>query len=155
MIKEVGPDDLQEALALVNEVFREFVAVDYSQEGKNTFANYLEKKHEETALALSSGNKKMWAYYQDGKILGVIAARDVYHISLLFVDKRHHKKGIAGQLLGALLKELENHEEAAQITVNSSPYAVKIYEKLGFVRSGERQEKDGLIFIPMTRPKNL
>jgi len=152
MIKEVEKKDLQRALDLVNEVFGEFVAVDYSQEGKSTFENYLKNKYEEISGAMDAGKKKMWAYYQDGEILGVLAVRDVCHISLLFVDKRHHGKGIAKQLLGALLEELRGNRDVTRISVNSSPYALKIYEKMGFARTGERQEKDGIVFIPMTRP---
>ena len=39
--------------------------------------------------------------------------------------------------------------------VNSSPYAVKAYEQLSFVKTGEQQEKDGIIFIPMRRPLDM
>jgi len=153
MIKEVMLQDLEQAIGLVNRVFGEFVAADYSEEGKAAFETYLQNKYTELSQGISSGKKKMWGYYQEEAILGVIATRDVSHISLLFVDKRHHGKGIAGQLLGAVLKELENAGGAARITVNSSPYAVEIYERLGFARAGERQEKDGILFIPMS--KNL
>lgn len=151
MIKEVGSKDLRQALDLVNDVFTEFVAVDYSEQGKNTFVSYLENKYEEVASDLFSGHKKMWAYYKDGKILGVISTRDNSHISLMFVDKEYHKKGIARQLFNVVLECLKKDKEVTQITVNSSPYAVKVYERLGFVRTGEKQEKDGIIFIPMIR----
>ncbi|WP_094603611.1 GNAT family N-acetyltransferase [Sporomusa silvacetica] len=36
-----------------------------------------------------------------------------------------------------------------EITVNSSPYAVLIYEKMGFVRTDVEQEINGIRFIPM------
>ena len=36
MIKEIDSNDLKQALDLVNEVFSEFVAVDYSEQGRNT-----------------------------------------------------------------------------------------------------------------------
>ena len=151
MIKEITICDLQAALDLVNKVFTEFVAVDYSKEGNNTFQNYLKNKYEEVSGDLKTGNKKMWGYFQNGKIIGIIATRDKSHISLMFVDKQHHRKGIARQLFNTVLTELKNNN-ITQITVNSSPYAVAIYEHLGFTKTGEKQEKDGIIFIPMARP---
>jgi len=152
MIKIVDAKDLRQAIELVNNVFSEFVAVDYSEEGKNTFENYLKNKYEEVSLDLASGYKKMWAYYQNGEIIGVISTRDISHISLMFVDKMHHRKGIARQMFNVVLEELRNNEAVNQITVNSSPYAVRVYEHLGFVKTGNQQEKDGIIFIPMMRP---
>ncbi|MCL2697830.1 MAG: GNAT family N-acetyltransferase [Oscillospiraceae bacterium] len=151
MIKEIGSNDLEQALDLVNKVFSEFVAVDYSERGKNTFQNYLDKKYEEVFSNLESGNKKMWGYFRGDKIIGVIATRDISHIALMFVDKQHHRKGIAKKLFSAVLEELNDKQDVTQITVNSSPYAVTVYECLGFEKTGEQQEKDGIIYIPMKR----
>lgn len=36
-----------------------------------------------------------------------------------------------------------------EITVNSSPYAVKIYKHLGFVPTAEEQTVNGIRFTPM------
>lgn len=152
MIKEIDSKDLKQAIDLVNAVFSEFVAVDYSEQGRNTFTNYLKNKYEEVAADLLSKHKKMWAYYEDGEILGVISTRDISHISLMFVDKKHHKKGIARQMFEVVLAEIKGNEGIKQITVNSSPYAVKVYERLGFAATGAQQEKDGILFIPMMRP---
>ena len=152
MIKEVGKVDLKQAFDLVNEVFSEFVAVDYSEQGNKTFGDYLKIKYDEMSSDIETGHKKLWAYCQNDEIIGVIATRDISHIALMFVDKRHHRKGIARQLLDNVLAGIKNNADIKQITVNSSPYAVKVYERLGFAKTGERQEKDGIIYIPMVRP---
>ena len=152
MIKEVAEKDLKQAIDLVNDVFSEFVAVDYSEQGKNAFASYLKNKLQEASVDSKSGYKKMWAYYQEDKILGVIAVENTSHICLMFVNKEHHRKGIAKQLFHTVLEELKQNKNVTQITVNSSPYAVKAYERLGFIKTGEQQEKDGIIFIPMMCP---
>jgi len=152
MVKEVADRDLKRAIDLVNGVFAEFVAIDYSEQGKNTFQAYLKNKLEEIAADLKSENKKMWAYYQGDEILGVIAMQNKSHISLMFVDKRCHRKGIARQMFNFVLEDLIKNKSAEQITVNSSPYAVKAYERLGFMKTGEQQEKDGILYIPMTHP---
>jgi hypothetical protein len=39
--------------------------------------------------------------------------------------------------------------EVKIIDVHSSPYAVHIYEKLGFVKQSEEQIKDGIRFTPL------
>jgi len=151
MIKEINKNDLKQALDLVNDVFSEFVAADYSEQGKNAFKDYLDKKYDEVFSDLESGHKKMWGYFHDDKIIGVIATREFSHIALMFVDKHHHRKGIARKLFNIVLEELHEEQDATHITVNSSPYAVTAYECLGFVKIGEQQEKDGIVYVPMKR----
>ena len=151
MVREIPDKDVERALTLVNAVFSEFVAVEYSEQGRNTFASYLENKLQEVSTDLNTGRKKMWGYYQGDEILGVIATQDTSHISLMFVDKAHHGRGIARQLFQTILEEVSENQSVTQITVNSSPYAVKAYESLGFVKTEEQQEKDGILFVPMKR----
>ena len=152
MIKEVDKNDLKQALDLVNEVFSEFVAVDYSEQGNKTFEDYLKIKYDEMSSDIETGHKKLWGYYQNDEIIGVIATRDISHIALMFVDKRHHRKGIARQLLNTVLAEIKDNANTTRMTVNSSPYAAPAYERLGFVKTDEQQEKDGIIYIPMAKP---
>jgi len=152
MIREIkSHEDLERAFELVDKVFSEFVAVDYSEQGRSTFESYLEKILQDIPGYLEAGNKKVWGYVQEDEIIGVLAIRDTSHIAIMFVDKRHHRKGIAKKLLATFLEELKKNKEVKQITVNSSPYAVKIYEHLGFVKTGEQCEKDGIVFTPMMR----
>jgi len=54
-------------------------------------------------------------------------------------------------MLHFVLEELKKDKGMTQITVNSSPYAVKVYERLGFVKTEEQQEKDGILYVPMMR----
>lgn len=53
------------------------------------------------------------------------------HISLLFVKKAYHRKGIAKELVNTI-KDLCKNQGTNSITVNSSPYAVDVYRRLGF-----------------------
>jgi len=152
LIKEVDQSDLKQALDLVNIVFSEFVAVDYSEQGQKTFEDYIKNKYEELSSDLTSMHKKIWACWQNGEIVGVIATRDTSHIALMFVDKRYHKKGIARYMFNHVLEETSQTGEITQMTVNSSPFAVEVYERLGFVKTAAQQEKDGIIYIPMVRP---
>ena len=149
MIKELSKNDIQQALDLVNRVFSEFVAIDYSEQGKKTFNDYLEVKYEEVVNDVQTGHKKIWGFFIDNEIVGVIATRDTSHIALMFVDKQHHRNVIAKQLYNTILDEVKENTEVSQITVNSSPYAVTVYEHLGFVKTDEQREKDGIIHVPM------
>jgi GNAT superfamily N-acetyltransferase len=151
MIKEVAEKDILKALELVNRVFAEFVAIDYSEQGKVAFESYLENKLQEVTTSLKSGDKKLWAYYKEDEILGVIAAQSTSHISLMFVDKQYHRQGIARKLLNIAIDWFKKNEGVSCITVNSSPYAVKAYEHLGFIKKEDQQEKDGIIYVPMAR----
>lgn len=151
MIREIEQQDLKEAVNLVNTVFNEFVAGDYSQEGQKTFTDYLEIKLGELSQDLNNGHKKMWGFYENEKIIGVIGTRDRFHISLMFVSKDHQKRKIATKLLTTVvdsLKEAEN-SKSFTMTVNSSPYAIKIYERLGFRTTDNEQIKNGIRFTPM------
>lgn len=147
-IKEVRQGDLGEALGLVNRVFSEFVACDYGEEGRKTFTDYLKDKENETANDLLSAHKKMWAYRSSGKIVGVIAVHGTNHISLMFVDKEYHRKGIAKKLMEAC-REYAREAGCTELTVNSSPYAVKAYEHMGFTAAGDFKTQNGITFIPM------
>jgi len=52
-------------------------------------------------------------------------------------------------MINFVLGELKKNENVTRVTLNSSFYAVKAYEQMGFVITGEQQEKDGIVFIPM------
>jgi len=68
----------------------------------------------------------------------------------MFVDKKHHRKGIARQLYDTVLSEINKNADVAQVTVNSSPYAVNVYERLGFAKTDEQQEhENGIVYVPM------
>ena len=116
MIREISNhEDLKQAFKLVGEVFSEFVAVDYLEHGKNTFISYLEKMLQDIPGYLEVGNKKVWGYYQEDEIIGVFAIRDTSHIALMFVDKQHHRKGIAKKMFTAFLDELGEDKEVATV----------------------------------------
>ncbi len=147
-IKELNIKDLKDAIQLVNEVFEEFVAVDYSMEGQQTFHNFLKHKYSNILSDLNTGYKKMWCCYIDGKIVGVIATRDISHVSLLFVSKEYQRMGIAKELFQTVKHSLSN-QNITKITVNSSPYAVPIYEHIGFVATSIELENNGMRYTPM------
>lgn len=147
VIDTIKIDELKETLELVKMVFDEFEAPYYSQEGIETFYRFIDLENIKKCL---KENYKMYVAKKENKIIGMIAFRDNSHIALLFVDKEFHKKGIARKLFEKAKKYcIENNKNIEHITVNSSPYAVGFYEKIGFVKIAEEQVVDGLRFTPM------
>ncbi len=136
--KKMGESELQVVLGLVERVFNEFEKPDYSDEGFK-FANF-----ESISKGLKN-NLEIYVAKVGEKIVGMICVRDKSHIALLFVDKDYHHQGIAKNLVEHI-KVLNKNKV---LTVNSSPYAIKFYQKIGFVAESEMQEIDGIKFVPM------
>ena len=129
-------DETQSALQLVWEVFQEFESPDYTQEGINEFYKSI---HDENYISMLT----MYGAFLNGELVGVIATRNNgRHIALFFVDGKYHRQGIGKQLFEAVRTD--------KMTVNSSPYAVVIYRKLGFKAVDDEQSVNGLRFTPMT-----
>ena len=128
-----------EALELVWKVFLKYEAPDYTKEGSEEFFKSI---HDDEWL----NQIKMYGAYDKDKLVGVIATRqEGTHIALFFVDGEYHRKGIGRQLFQKILED----NKVNYMTVNSSPYAVPVYEKLGFEATDVEQVKNGLRFTPM------
>lgn len=135
--------ETKEILNLVLDSFNAFVAPDYSKEGIDTFYNFL--NNGEIFKKAIENNENLIIAYSNDKPVGAILSREKSHISLLFVDKNYQNKGIAKKLF-SIFRENTSSEK---ITVNSSPFAVKIYEKLGFSAISTMQETHGIKSVPM------
>ncbi len=137
-IQPLEISQIKSATALVWNVFLEFEAPDYSSQGIKTFRNFLEDAHALSQLTF-------FGAYEGGALAGVIALRNNRHISLFFVEKAFQHKGIGK----ALFQQAIGQCQGKHMTVNSSPYAVAIYAKLGFTATGPEQLQDGIRFTPM------
>ena len=80
----------------------------------------------------------------------VVIALDKAHISMLFVDRAFQGHGIARALINRALAICRREKpELASVTVNSSPYAVPIYERVGFHVTAPEQVVHGIRFTAM------
>lgn len=147
-IRPLERDDLEQATALTKKVFMEFDAPDYSPTGIENFLKFIEAEN----MYDMFDSKKLYCYgyYNENEMLGIIATIGRNHICLLFVDKAHHRRGIATKLFAEALKHRNKDEK---ITVHSSPYAVPVYRNLGFIAADDEQLVDGMRFTPMTYDK--
>lgn len=147
LIREIHRGEEAEACQLVVESFNEFIAPGYSDEGVNEFLKYVNPESMQKRLADDS---YALVAVIDGLMAGVIEVRSNNHIALLYVKKEYQRRGIAGKLVkSAIEKSRRSDRTIAEIEVNSSPYAVKIYEKLGFTGVDAEQTVNGIRFTPM------
>ena len=134
-IKNLNRDETLTALDLVWNVFLEYEAPDYTQEGIETFYKSIREENYLSTLSVCGA-------FIGEELVGVIATRNGgKHIALFFVDGKHHRQGIGKQLFQAV--------QVDEMTVNSSLYAVPVYHNLGFRDTGTEQVVNGVRFIPM------
>lgn len=138
-IKQLLNNEKDEALLFTKRVYIECKDESYSEQGIETFCNFVNNKKITKSF-------KVYGAFENNILKGIIATdRRKGHINLFFVDKSLQAKGIGKKLMAIVIENNEN----SFITVNSSRYAVPIYEKLGFVKMEEEKEQDGLKFTPM------
>jgi predicted GNAT family N-acyltransferase len=146
VIENLRKEEIMEFSKLTDEVFDEFVGMDYSDEGKKTFKEYIK---EQAIIERINKNEFFTAKYKN-KIIGIMEIRNKDHISLFFVLKEFHGKGIGRKLFAYYIKIIKQNDIGIKsITVNSSFYGEKVYKALGFIKTQEAQEKDGIKYIPM------
>ncbi|MCR5507098.1 MAG: GNAT family N-acetyltransferase [Lachnospiraceae bacterium] len=145
-IRPIMKHEWEDAMQLAWDTFLIFEAPDYSIKGVHSFKSFVR----DPLL------KRMYTYgeyvaigaFADNRIVGIIGVRNANHVSLLFVDKDYHRKGIASALLNRYYRDARA-AGLTYVTVNSSPYAVEFYHKFGFVNTDHEIEKDGIRFTPM------
>jgi ribosomal protein S18 acetylase RimI-like enzyme len=131
----------------VLEVFTEFVAPQYSNEGIAEFRKFVNVN---ALLDRFVAGNPITLAESGRKIIGVIEMRDNSHIALLFIEKSYQLNGIAKKLINEGIKICRTrNQNIKSITVNSSPNAFDAYQNIGF--KGGRNEKtvNGIRFIPM------
>ena len=79
----------------------------------------------------------------------MLGIRDGQRIIHLFVAESYQRRGIARALWSRAKSELLAHGGEASIVVNSSIYAIPVYERFGFKTIGPRVERAGVTYVPM------
>ncbi|MEI6286108.1 MAG: GNAT family N-acetyltransferase [Bacillota bacterium] len=138
--------ETEEASIFVRGVFRMFIAPSLKPLGREEFMKYTTPEQFHARLC----DNYTYVAINKGKIVGLINARNVNHISLLYVTLHMQKQGVARQLLDFVVKRARK-KGCSEISVNSSLYAIAAYEHLGFVRMGERSVENGIVFVRMVK----
>lgn len=135
-VTQLRDEGASAAMELAWDVFLKFEATEYSQQGVETFRAYLQDRKQRKKL-------KIWGAVSDGELAGMIAVQDS-HISLFFVREKYQGSGIGRALFQKAAAGMKR-----PVTVNSSPYAVEIYRRLGFEAAAPEQLEDGIRYTPM------
>lgn len=137
-VRRLYQEEIQNALDLCWEVFLQFEAPEYSEEGIREFRKSLDDKERTRKL-------QFYGAFDGNKLIGTLSMREPQHIGVFFVKSDYQQKGIGRDMFNTMKKNYDKQE----FTVNSSPYAVEIYRHLGFKETDKEQTVNGIRFTPM------
>ena len=137
-VRLLAEGETEAALRLAWKVFVEFESPDYAPEGTEEFRKTLRDD------AYLAGIRYYGAF--DGQSLaGMLGFREEKaHLCFFFVDGAYHRQGIGTSLFKRLREDCPG-----RITVNSSPYGLPFYRRLGFTATDTEQTFRGIRFTPM------
>lgn len=137
----------EEAIALAWKTFLQFEAGDYGPEGVKSFEDFITDNTLYRMFVM--GVYQMFVARKDQKIVGMITLRGNSHISLLFVDGGYHRMGIGRKLISGLCYYMKTELGKSRVTVNSAPFGVEFYHRLGFRDIQTEQTAEGIRYTPM------
>lgn len=140
-IRQLDKQEFGDAIELSLKVFMECGTNDFDHNGLNAFKDFIYNESLMNELTI-------FGAFDDNELIGIIGTKNNrQHISLFFINPKYHRKGIGSILFDYAYS---NHK-VTPITVNSSSFAVRFYENLGFTKTAEEQETNGLRYTPMIR----
>mgnify|MGYP000750281468 FL=1 len=144
--KTIGPlpgCQLEEALALVWDVFSTFESEELSQEALDEFWSRID--YEYMLQRAGDGDIRFWGAWDGDYLVGVCAMRGLDHILLLYVDGEYHRQGVASNLLKHAIIDCRSIDPSIRrITVNATPYSRGFFLKQGFRATAAERQEDGL-----------
>ncbi len=146
-IRFLNRDEWEDAMGLAWKTFLAFEGSIYSAEGIRNFQNFITDSTLKRMFVM--GVYTVMAAYHGCKMVGMISLRDRCHISLLFVDKNYHRRGIGRALVMTLADYAKKEMNQKSLTVDSSPYGIEFYHSLGFKDLESERRRHGIIVTPM------
>lgn len=139
MIKKITSNEYNNVRTLVKETFNEFIAPEYSEEGKLEFYRFIENDEVLNKL-------EIFGYYIEDVLVGVIGVdKESKHISLFFVAKMFQRHSFGKKLLETVLESFDFDE----LSVHSAPNSVNAYKYMGFKATDKVLENNGIKYVPM------
>lgn len=150
VIRKIESHEVEEAMELALEVFMEFEAPDYDPSGTDTFKRDIVENPEYIENA-RHGICPIYGAFDGERLVAIMGMRsNRTHINLVFTRKEYHRRGIARAIFEYLIDDLKKDDpDLREITLNSSPYGLPFYLKIGFIPLSEEQEINGIRFTPM------
>ena len=78
-------------------VFEQCSKADYEEMGVRTFEHFIRRESMEESM--DSGEMVFFGAYESNRLVGVVAMRSGFHVSLLFVEKAYQRRGVAWGVL--------------------------------------------------------
>lgn len=148
LVRILESKDIPETVKLIREGYDRFVAHDYTREGTVRFYEYASE--EALTARVETGTHFALVAVKDGELIGIIEMRNFEQCTMFFVKAKAHGQGIGRWLFEEAVSHCHAHKhDLRKIVVNSSPYAVPVYKKLGFKAVGTLQEENGVVYQPM------
>lgn len=145
MIRKLNKEEYPQAALLSLEVFCLCGSEDFNAEGLEAFKSFVDSDRLLNELAI-------YGAFENNTLAGILGTKNEgTHISLFFIRKEYQRKGWGRKLFGFAVQD----HPVKEMTVNSSSYAVNFYRSLGFEPTGEKQQKNGIIFTPMKREADM
>lgn len=127
-IRKATSQDLIAAINLAWQMFLKYDAEDYGEE----HTGRMRKAIEDRLNDLSIYNERiMFVAVAEAGVVGMIETYGTNRISLLFVDDKYQRMGIATALMKRTADELKE-KGFKDIVLNASPYGVPFYKNFGF-----------------------
>ena len=146
-LRSATPGDADAVSALALSLARYFLADPDRPEDAAAFLERLAPAG--IAEMLADARYRYHVALADGVLAGVVGVRDESHLYHLFVAEPFHGRGVAARLWN-----VASRGNPGRFTVNSSRFAVPVYERFGFVAAGPEQVENGIAFRPMERPES-
>jgi len=147
VVRPARPDDAEGISRLILALSRYFLADAEHPEAAAAFLQTLAPAA--VAQTLADDRYRYHVAEVDGVLAGVVGMRDGAHLFHLFVAEPFHGRGIGAMLWDTVRREALAAGNPGRFTLNSSRYAIPVYERLGFVATDALQVNDGLAYLPM------
>lgn len=146
-IRPVRPSEAASISALVRESFVELAAPDWEERAQQRF--FAEIEPESLARKIAAAAYAAGAFRGD-RILGFLLMPSPALLGSLFVHPNSLRQGIATALWESARLRLETaFPEVRTVELNSTPYALEFYRKVGFVPISAEFTRDGARVIRM------
>ena len=139
MIRKLDKTEYALAASLALEVYIQCGAEDFDEEGLNSFKSFISSEQLMNELVI-------YGAFEDKNLVGIMGTKhEGKHLSLFFIRKKYQCKGIGKQLFCFAINDCPVDE----MTVNSSTYAIRFYQSLGFEKTKEKLCTNGITYTPM------
>lgn len=139
-------DDIPPALDLAWRMFVKYDSLDYGVEHTERMREAIEDRLKNLSIY---NQRLMVITLVDDKVVGMLETYGTNRISLLFVDSKYQRKGIATAMMNRIANELKMRGYD-KIVLSSSPYGLSFYEHFGFTVEAEEKNADTPWKIPMS-----